>query len=94
MKPIPRAVLAGALLLPICAAGERQAPPADDSAYRSAFTDYRPFKAAEPMKEWKRANDEVRDAGGHVGLMKVEGSQPQAHGGHGAKKPAPRQEPR
>ena len=88
MNPIPRAVLAGALLLPIAAAwGERPPARENDSGYRSAFADYRPFKAAEPMKEWKRANDEVRDAGGHVGLMKAEGD-------HGAKKSAPRQEPK
>lgn len=41
-------------------------------AYTSPFADYRPFTAAEPLKDWRRANEEVREAGGHVGFMKAE----------------------
>jgi hypothetical protein len=40
------------------------------SGYRSAFSDYRPFVPDEPMKNWRSANDEVRDAGDHVAPMK------------------------
>ncbi len=58
--------------------------------YRSAFEGYRPFNAAEPLKDWRKANDEVRDAGGHVGLMKSgEPAQLKGHGAHGAKQATP-----
>lgn len=41
-------------------------------AYPSPFADYRPFTPQEPPKNWRAANDEVRDIGGHIGLMKSE----------------------
>jgi hypothetical protein len=55
--------------------------------YRSAFEDYRPFTADEPAVDWRAANDRVREAGGHVGLMKgaSKGAGDAAHAGHGAK---------
>jgi hypothetical protein len=46
--------------------------PRPAGAYQSPFADYRPFTADEPLKDWRRANDEVRDAGGHAGLLKAE----------------------
>lgn len=50
-----------------------EAPPSRPAgAYRSPFADYRPYTPDEPLKDWRRANDEVRDAGGHAGLMKAE----------------------
>jgi hypothetical protein len=60
-------------------------PDVPDTAYRSTFTDYRRFKPEEPLKTWRRANDEVRDAGGHVGLMKGAQGASMGHGGHRAK---------
>jgi hypothetical protein len=48
----------------------KAAPPASASGYQSPFAGYRPFNADEPMKDWRRANDEVREAGGHAGLVK------------------------
>lgn len=60
-------------------------PDAPHAGYRSAFTDYRRFKPEEPPKTWRRANAEVRDAGGHVGLMKGTEGKAMDHGGHGAK---------
>lgn len=65
------------------------AAPAPDAAYRSPFADYRVFNAGEPPKNWRRANDEVRDAGGHVGLMKGMQGKAMDHGGHGAKPKEP-----
>jgi len=44
--------------------------PRDSASYRSPFTGYRLFTPDEPMRQWRAANDEVRDSGGHVGLMK------------------------
>jgi hypothetical protein len=46
--------------------------PRGSSGYQSPFADYRPFTPDEPLKDWRRANDEVREAGGHAGLMKPE----------------------
>lgn len=46
-------------------------PPRTTGAYRSPFADYRPFVADEPLKDWRRANEEVHEAGGHAGLLKA-----------------------
>ena len=50
------------------------APPAPSApgaaAYVSPFADYRRFDAESPPKPWRQANDEVREAGGHVGILK------------------------
>ena len=48
------------------------------SGYRSAFSDYRPFVPDEPMKSWRSANDEVRDAGGPMAPMKDDKPAPDA----------------
>ena len=76
--------------------GEKQTPPvsaakATDArdAYRSAFSDYHPFSQELAPKEWRRANDEVREAGGHAGLLKGEPAQLKGHGSHGAKQQTP-----
>ena len=62
------------------------APPVGGQGlYRSAFADYRPFNPDEPIKDWRQANEEVRNAGGHVGLSK-RGASPSGHSGHGAPK--------
>ncbi len=39
-------------------------------SWSSPLADYRSFDAEPPPKPWRAANDEVREAGGHVGLMK------------------------
>ena len=46
------------------------AAPARPDAYLSPFADYRRFDADAPPKPWRQANDEVREAGGHVGILK------------------------
>ena len=65
--------------------------------YQSAFDGYRPF-AEQELRDWRRANDAVRDAGGHAGHQPGQGagqpaSKPQpgtpegsGHQGHGAHK--------
>jgi len=60
MKP-PAEAKAAAAASPGTPAGSR---------YASPFADYRPFTPQEPPKGWRAANDEVREVGGHVGLMK------------------------
>lgn len=72
------------------AAAPRPAPagtPAarDGTHYRSSFAEYRPFSGDVALKDWAKANDEVREAGGHVGLLKAEPARQQGHGAHGAK---------
>ena len=49
---------------------ESRTPPGP-VVYDSAFDAYRPFIVQEPAKSWRSANDEVRDAGGHVGTTKA-----------------------
>jgi hypothetical protein len=48
-----------------------QAKFGEAGAYDSPFLDYRPFDPQEPAKPWRAANEEVRDAGGHLGVMKA-----------------------
>ena len=51
------------------------------SEITSAFSDYRRFNADEPLVDWRAANDEVKNAGGHVGLMRSQdprGGRPRA----------------
>ena len=57
------------------AAPAKAAPPpaaieGSNAKGRSPFEDYRPFTPQEPSKNWRAANDGVRDIGGHIGLMK------------------------
>lgn len=66
------------------------AVPGAHEVYRSPFADYRAFVPDEPLEDWRRANDQARDVGGHMGLMKAGGAAPSAgHGAHGTKQPAP-----
>ena len=69
----------------------RQTPgkPASQTLYDSAFKDFRPFSGETAPKDWRKANDEVRETGGHVGLLKGTPAQLKGHGAHGAKQPTP-----
>jgi hypothetical protein len=58
------------------AAPKQPQPPGDAARYRSAFSGYRPFTPDEPPKDWRRANDDVREAGGHVGMLKPKEAKP------------------
>ena len=61
--------------MPKAAAGAAKpaakARPEEARGYDSAFADYRPFDPQEPAKPWRAANEEVREAGGHIGVMKA-----------------------
>lgn len=48
-----------------------EARPEEARGYASAFAGYRPFDPQEPAKPWRAANEEVREAGGHIGVMKA-----------------------
>lgn len=54
----------------LASAPQPVATPRDSASYRSPFAGYRLFTPDEPMSQWRAANDEVRESGGHVGLMK------------------------
>ena len=65
----------------------QKAPGAGRGEYRSPFAGYRPFRADEPLQDWRAANEAVREAGGHVGIVKAgkaEGPAAGPHSGHGA----------
>ena len=49
-----------------------------ESSPGSAFAGYRRFTPEEPLKDWRAANEEVRAAGGHIGLVK-DAAQTKAH---------------
>lgn len=72
-----------ALVVPLAAAAPAQSVPAPQEAqaavpaatYRSAFDGYRPAAEddATPDQTWRALNRKVGDAGGHMGMMKMDG---------------------
>ncbi|OEZ91999.1 hypothetical protein JAB9_48020 [Janthinobacterium sp. HH107] len=67
---------------------EAQAPvPA--AAYRSAFAGYRPAAEddATPDQTWRAVNEKVGKAGGHMGMMKMDGHKMEGHKMEGHKMP-------
>lgn len=71
---LPALLLAGA----VSAQFERRPNPADARAkapqveYRSAFEGYRPF-AEQPLRDWRKSNDEVGAVSGHAGHRPSQG---------------------
>ena len=69
--------------LPLAAAAQSQPKPAPQEAqasvpattYRSAFAGYRPAaeEDATPDQTWRAVNEKVGKAGGHMGMMKMDG---------------------
>jgi hypothetical protein len=45
--------------------------PVASTAPPSAFEGYRPYRD-EPVAPWREANDAVREAGGHIGILRSE----------------------
>ena len=69
---------------------EAQAPvPA--TSYRSAFEGYRPAAEddATPDQTWRAVNRKVGEAGGHMGMMKMDGHKMDGHAMPGHKMPTP-----
>jgi hypothetical protein len=76
-------------------AADRIAHPADPDAavpattYQSAFAGYHKAGFSE-KRDWRAANDAVRDAGGHAGAMQGEDLPPASpHAGQGMSMPMP-----
>ena len=74
-------------VLPLAAAAQSQPAPQEAQAsvpattYRSAFAGYRPAteEDATPDQTWRAVNDKVGKAGGHMGMMKMEGHKMEGH---------------
>ena len=76
-------------VLPLAAAAQSPSAPQEAQAsvpattYRSAYTGYRPAaeEEATPDQTWRAVNDKVGKAGGHMGMMKMDGHKmPMQHG--------------
>jgi len=50
---------------------QEPAAPVVPAAQKSAFDGYRPYRD-EPVAPWREVNDAVREAGGHVGILRAE----------------------
>ena len=76
-------------VLPLAAAAQSPFKPAPQEAqasvpattYRSAFAGYRPAaeEDATPDQTWRAVNEKVGKAGGHMGMMKMEGHKMDGH---------------
>lgn len=57
--------------------------------FRSAFEGYRRFNPDEAPTDWRAANEAVREAGGHIGLIRAQRKEarqlPEAGGAQGAR---------
>ncbi|MEF2265191.1 hypothetical protein V3C40_00215 [Janthinobacterium sp. LS2A] len=82
-------------VLPLAAAAQSQSAPQEAQAsvpattYRSAFAGYRPAaeEEATPDQTWRAVNDKVGKAGGHMGMMKMDGHKMDGHKMEGHKMP-------
>jgi hypothetical protein len=68
-------------------------PSATAGSRQSAFAGYRRFTTDEPLKDWRDANEEVREAGGHIGMSKGSATKAKdaAAVGHGDHSPGKKQ---
>lgn len=74
-------------VLPLAAAAQSRPAPQEAQAsvpattYRSAFAGYRPSteEDATPDQTWRAVNDKVGKAGGHMGMMKMDGHKMEGH---------------
>ena len=79
---LPPAALAAAPVPAQSAAAPQEAQaPVPATSYRSAFDGYRPAAEddATPDQTWRALNRKVGDAGGHMGMMKMEGHKMDGH---------------
>ncbi|MDO8072023.1 hypothetical protein O3299_10830 [Janthinobacterium sp. SUN176] len=89
-------------VLPLAAAAQSQPAPQEAQAsvpattYRSAFAGYRPAaeEDATPDQAWRAVNDKVGKAGGHMGMMKMEGHKMEGHAMKGHTMPMDKPSPK
>lgn len=72
---------AAATPAPSAAAPQDAQAPVPAATYRSAFAGYRPAAEddATPDQTWRAANEKVGKAGGHMGMMKMDGHKMEGH---------------
>ncbi|MCM2564081.1 hypothetical protein [Janthinobacterium kumbetense] len=89
-------------VLPLAAAAQSQPAPQEAQAsvpattYRSAFAGYRPAaeEDATPDQAWRAVNDKVGKAGGHMGMMKMDGHKMEGHAMKGHTMPMDKPSPK
>ncbi|MDN2671276.1 hypothetical protein OX459_07690 [Janthinobacterium sp. SUN026] len=89
-------------VLPLAAAAQSQPAPQEAQAsvpattYRSAFAGYRPAAEddATPDQAWRAVNDKVGKAGGHMGMMKMDGHKMEGHAMKGHTMPMDKPSPK
>ncbi|CAM2892149.1 hypothetical protein [Janthinobacterium lividum] len=82
-------------VLPLAAAAQSPSAPQEAQAsvpattYRSAFAGYRPAAEDDATSDqaWRALNEKVGKAGGHMGMMKMEGHKMDGHKMEGHKMP-------
>lgn len=72
---------AAAAPAPSAAAPQDAQAPVPATTYRSAFAGYRPAAEddATPDQTWRAVNEKVGKAGGHMGMMKMDGHKMEGH---------------
>lgn len=66
---------------PSISSPQEASAPVPATTYRSAFAGYRPAAGddATPDQSWRALNRKVGDAGGHMGMMKMDGHKMDGH---------------
>ncbi|PKV44804.1 hypothetical protein CLU92_2157 [Janthinobacterium sp. 61] len=96
--PLAASAASPAASTPVPSAPQEAQAPVPATTYRSAFAGYRPAAEddATPDQAWRALNEKVGKAGGHMGMMKMEGHKMEGHKTPMAKpsaKPAPQPAP-
>ncbi|PLY41517.1 hypothetical protein CSZ94_15345 [Janthinobacterium sp. ROICE36] len=75
LAALPLAASAARPVAAVTPAPQEAQAPVPASTYRSAFAGYRPAAEDEatPDQAWRAVNEKVGKAGGHMGMMKMEG---------------------
>ncbi|MGK5056203.1 hypothetical protein ACQ4WY_04580 [Janthinobacterium sp. LB2P49] len=79
--PLAASAASPAASTPAPSAPQEAQAPVPAATYRSAFAGYRPAAEddATPDQAWRSANEKVGKAGGHMGMMKMEGHKMEGH---------------
>lgn len=87
---------AAAAPAPSAAAPQDAQAPVPAATYRSAFAGYRPAAEddATPDQTWRAVNEKVGKAGGHMGMMKMDGHKMEGHAMQGHTMPMEKPSPK
>ena len=79
--PLAASAASPAASTPVPSAPQEAQAPVPVTTYRSAFAGYRPAAEddATPDQAWRALNEKVGKAGGHMGMMKMEGHKMEGH---------------